>query len=385
MHDAYYESLILEQQINYFILENKYNNEKQIILNESIEDKLKSVKKWIVERFKDLIKLFTTLKDRISKFFKEVVFKKIKEIKEKISKNKSKKDDKKIETINIAILLRDLDKVDIYYINFWIEKEISLGCSFENCTDEYINEVIDKIKNSELPKIDDIKKELKLHSIDEIENTKIEITKKEIEDTFKLFESKLKKVNLEEIDKYIIDLKKSFSQFEKNISDSQTEERMALLIKYHNVQIQYETKRCAILNSIAKLNNQYVSKALSYFDKYLKDNNTNQKTVTDSTDLVSKEFKELVDKGNPLGIRSVLLDYLVFDICNNKEKHLDAAVKYAQSKVKLFDKDDGIPLEKDQKKWTKDYFNLLKVHTMDNFSKEKFEHAKQVCAKVYKK
>lgn len=110
-----------------------------------------------------------------------------------------------------------------------------------------------------------------------------------------------------------------------------------------------------------------------------------KKTITDKDDLVSKEFKEIVDKGNPLGIRSVLLDYLVFDICNNKEKHLDAAVKYAQSKVKLFDKDDGIPLEKDQKKWTKDYFNLLKVDMMDNFSKEKFEHAKQVCAKVYKK
>ena len=101
--------------------------------------------------------------------------------------------------------------------------------------------------------------------------------------------------------------------------------------------------------------------------------------------MVSKEFKETIDKGDPLAIRSVLLDYLVFDICHNKEKHLDAAVKYAQSKVKLFDKDDGKPLEKDQKKWTKDYFNLLKVHTMENFSKEKFEHAKQVCAKVYKK
>ena len=87
-----YESLILEQKLNYFILKSRYN---EMVINESIGDKLKSVKKWIVERFKDLIKLFTTLKDRISKFFKEVVFKKIKEIKEKISKNKSKKDDKK--------------------------------------------------------------------------------------------------------------------------------------------------------------------------------------------------------------------------------------------------------------------------------------------------
>jgi len=28
MYNAYYESVILEQQLNYFILENKYNDQK---------------------------------------------------------------------------------------------------------------------------------------------------------------------------------------------------------------------------------------------------------------------------------------------------------------------------------------------------------------------
>ena len=48
INNIYYESLILEQKLNYFILESRYN---EIVLNESIADKLKSVKKWITERF----------------------------------------------------------------------------------------------------------------------------------------------------------------------------------------------------------------------------------------------------------------------------------------------------------------------------------------------
>ena len=386
-----YESLILEQKLNYFILESRYN---EMILNESVGDKLKSVKKWIVERFKDLIKLFTTLKDRISKFFKEVVLKKIKQIKEKIFKNKSKKDDK-LETINIAMLLRDLDKVDIYYINFWIEKEISLGRSFENCTDEYMDEVIDKIKNSELPKIDDIKKELKLHSIDEIENTKIEITKKEIEDTFKLFESKLKKVNLEEIDKYIIDLKKSFSQFEKNISDSQTEERMALLIKYHNVQIQYETKRCAILNSIAKLNNQYISKALSYFDTYLKnDKKSSDKDMEslsddfkDSMTYAGKDLKKAIDNKNYVWIRGTMMNAMWNDPTfehGEFDKLISICKKYIP---KVFEQEKTIPSEEhfDQSKWTKDYFTDLTYYFRENPALSRISYIKKVGKYVYSK
>ena len=40
LYKEIYESQILNQQINYYILENKYNNQKTI-LNESISDKVK--------------------------------------------------------------------------------------------------------------------------------------------------------------------------------------------------------------------------------------------------------------------------------------------------------------------------------------------------------
>jgi hypothetical protein len=166
---------------------------------------------------------------------------------------------------------------------------------------------------------------------------------------------------------------------------------MALLIKYHNVQIQYETKRCAILNSIAKLNNQYVSKALSYFDKYLKDNNTNQKTATDSTDLVSKEFKENVATADSIHlIRSPILDEITIAATqyNGNFAKVDAEIEYAQSKRKdLFEPydGDGKGFEKDPNKWDTDYYNYATVKLMTNFSKERLNHVKQVAVKVLSK
>ena len=482
-----YESQILEQKLNYFILESRYN---EMILNESVGDKLKSAKKFISDRIKDLIKLFTSLKDRISKFFKEVVLKKVREIKSKLFKSKNK-DNSTLKTIDIRLIISIIDGASQAYFDIMNNAPSELEYDSDKSPEE-LNKVITKFQQYKFPSLDDIKMKLKVP--EDINKTQIKITKKEIEKIFKESEKRLIKEDLTDIDGYISGLKNIYNEVEKTNEATYSDEQMVSFIKWHKVLLSHETALCTILNSITSLRNQYVSKALSYFDKYLKNHNevsdkdieisndfkeavdngkvlrvhimladsmiidptfrdlntelkyaskmnglfdehdgekfeedsdkwdndylntimvelkgnfsrerlehtkkvvrklipikgdnNQKKTITNKDDLVSKEFKELVDKGNPLGIRSVLLDYLVFDICNNKEKHLDAAVKYAQSKVKLFDKDDGIPLEKDQKKWTKDYFNLLKVDTMDNFSKEKFEHAKQVCAKVYKK
>lgn len=40
MYIAYYESVILEQQLNYFILENKYNDQKTVIEESDTKKKL---------------------------------------------------------------------------------------------------------------------------------------------------------------------------------------------------------------------------------------------------------------------------------------------------------------------------------------------------------
>lgn len=40
MYIAYYESVILEQQLNYFILENKYYNQKRLLKKVILKKKL---------------------------------------------------------------------------------------------------------------------------------------------------------------------------------------------------------------------------------------------------------------------------------------------------------------------------------------------------------
>ena len=68
LYKEIYESQILNQQINYFILENKYNNQKTI-LNESISDKLKSAKEWIKEKIDKLIEIVQKILKKIKYFF----------------------------------------------------------------------------------------------------------------------------------------------------------------------------------------------------------------------------------------------------------------------------------------------------------------------------
>ena len=145
---------------------------------------------------------------------------------------------------------------------------------------------------------------------------------------------------------------------------------MTLLIKYHNVQIQYETKRCAILNSIAKLNNQYVSKALSYFDTYLKDNNN---------ETISNEFKEAVDNGKVLRVHIMLADSMILD---PTFRSLNTELKYASKMNGLFDKHDGEKFEEDPDKWDNDYLNTIMVELKGNFSRERLEHTKKVVRKL---
>ena len=50
----YYESVILEQQINYFILENKYDNQKTAIeeSNTKKETPWKKIKEFLIDKLK---------------------------------------------------------------------------------------------------------------------------------------------------------------------------------------------------------------------------------------------------------------------------------------------------------------------------------------------
>lgn len=111
MNSIYYELAIFEQQINYFILESKYN---EIVLNESIGDKIKNAKKWIKERVGDLVKLVQKVLKKIRYFFFEYLPGKLKDLKDKIlKKNKQKETDKNkvFETIDINNLLKNFENI----------------------------------------------------------------------------------------------------------------------------------------------------------------------------------------------------------------------------------------------------------------------------------
>lgn len=264
MNNIYYESLILEQKLNYFILESRYN---EIAINESIGDKLKSAKKFISDRIKDLIKLFTSLKDRISKFFKEVVLKKVREIKSKLFKSKNK-DNSTLKTIDIRLIIDIINGASQAYFDIMNNAPSELEYDSDKSPEE-LNKVITKFQQYKFPSLDDIKMKLKVP--EDINKTQIKITKKEIEKIFKESEKKLIENELDDIDNYISNLKAVYTEAEKTNENILSDEKMALFIKWHKVVLSYETALCTILNSITSLHNQYVSKALSYFDAYLKE------------------------------------------------------------------------------------------------------------------
>lgn len=369
MNNIYYESLILEQKLNYFILESRYN---EMVLNESITDKLKNVKKWIIDRFKDLIKLFTSLKDRISKFFKEVVLKKIKQIKEKIFKNKSKKNDDILETIDIKMMLKDYENLNKVNAEIYLNIPKKFANFYTDNVDK-INAIISEYIDYKFPTVDEAKKKAGIRiQLDEIDKTKIKITKKEIENLFKQYENELiDDVELYEdnLNENIDDCKSCYSNLIKINEGKYSDEKMNLLEKYCKVSIDFYTNFYTIQHRLNSLINQYALKALSYFDTYLKDND----------EIPTNEFKEAVDNGKVLRVHIMLADSMILD---PTFRYLNTELKYASKMTGLFDKHDGEKFEEDPYKWDNDYLNTIMVQLKRNFSRERLEHVKKVVKKL---
>lgn len=94
--------------------------------------------------------------------------------------------------------------------------------------------------------------------------------------------------------------------------------------------------------------------------------------------MISREFEETIKSGKPMAVKSVLLDYLIMDRTFQK---FDEALEAAK-KLNIIVPYAGDPIEKDSKKWDKEYLNMQKVELMENFSEERIEHLKAVIAKV---
>ena len=299
------------------------------------------------------------------------LLKKVREIKSKLFKSKNK-DNSTLKTIDIRLIISIIDGASQAYFDIMNNAPSELEYDSDKSPEE-LNKVITKFQQYKFPSLDDIKMKLKVP--EDINKTQIKITKKEIEKIFKESEKRLIKEDLTDIDGYISGLKNIYNEVEKTNEATYSDEQMVSFIKWHKVLLSHETALCTILNSITSLRNQYVSKALSYFDKYLKNHNE----VSDKDIEISNDFKEAVDNGKVLRVHIMLADSMIID---PTFRDLNTELKYASKMNGLFDEHDGEKFEEDSDKWDTDYLNTIMVELKGNFSRERLEHTKKVVRKL---
>lgn len=95
--------------------------------------------------------------------------------------------------------------------------------------------------------------------------------------------------------------------------------------------------------------------------------------------MISNEFKQNVESGDLVTVRSALVDYLIID---RTYKKFDETLEYACANMNILQAFDNEPLETESEKWDNAYLNQQKVALMVNFSKERIEHIKSVIDKV---
>lgn len=97
---------------------------------------------------------------------------------------------------------------------------------------------------------------------------------------------------------------------------------------------------------------------------------------------VSKEFMDTVATGNELRTRIILSNYMVVD---PSFREFEESLAYAlKSMPNLIVPHDGEEFNYDMSAWTKDYFNKESNNLVDNFSQERIDFLKQMCAYLYK-
>ena len=95
--------------------------------------------------------------------------------------------------------------------------------------------------------------------------------------------------------------------------------------------------------------------------------------------MISTEFKQNVESGDLVTVRSALVDYLIID---RTFKKFDEALDYARTKLRIIQLYDNAPFETETGKWNNGYLNQQKVALMVNFSEERIEHIKKVIQNI---
>lgn len=95
--------------------------------------------------------------------------------------------------------------------------------------------------------------------------------------------------------------------------------------------------------------------------------------------MISNEFKENINSGDVVAVKSMLIDYLTID---RTFKKFDEGLEYTKSKMDIVQEFDNQPLETNPEKWDDEYLSKQKVLLMINFSNERIAHIKKVITKV---
>ena len=95
--------------------------------------------------------------------------------------------------------------------------------------------------------------------------------------------------------------------------------------------------------------------------------------------MISTEFKQNVESGDLVTVRSALVDYLIID---RTFKKFDESLEYACTSMNILQPFDNEPFETEMEKWDNIYLNQQKVALMVNISKERIEHIKSVIGKI---
>ena len=382
LYKEIYESQILNQQINYYILETKYDNQKTI-LNESIGDKVKGAKDWIKERVGKLIDIVQKVLKKIRYFFFEYLPGKFKALKDKITKknkedNGNKKEDyknKKLKTIDIEHMLSNAVSIHLRIRD--VHEIIPDPEKTNECSKKYREEKYDEIINLTFDEL--YKKEIDFLKNVDNENNLIEITYDEILDFYTdwLYDGKRFTQKTKETPESLAEILNQDLQYIQRYPEKMDEEDVKLYAKCTQ-------KVISILNSIIELYNKYATRIFQYFNKYL-DIDTADKIHADNIKKHNDEYEtekkksELMDQQSkdnaPYHVLGALMDrnFTLADTCMKlmKQKGLD------DSSYKVDDHCMAISDNKDDYKSRK-YLQQQQWAFQKNPCEKRYQHLKML-------
>lgn len=439
LYKEIYESQILNQQINYYILETKYDNQKTI-LNESDDTSgLGKIKKFIKEKIDRLVEIVQGAIKKIRHFFFEYIPSKFKDLKDKIMKrNKEDKENnnqpsKEVEKVSIPLSHSDNDKSDKKipndnkdkdsekvnissanqfkeFINF--DKLYDLYCTYRgdhadmihknimasdihidkfnsksDISNKYdkLNEEYERLKNSKNEDFHKKIKEMNSQIDSVVSSNKMHMSNNDILKKFEIFYSSIKKITIvddieQEINKQInpirtLTMKCLGTENDKDVLDN-LNKVLSIYSKILNLEIEMQNEYFSVLNKIYTILYNWFSKTL------LKD------ALDKSIKTMEEKKKNNEEKAINKNINRIESDskndlkYTVYAILARPPK-VTTAMRYynAIKKVDGFYQsyDPGkCPIEKDKNAWSKSYYSSQVNSIVDNLCSERFLHCIEV-------